>query len=221
MTAVLLRRAIHPLRAWMMSLAVILLIDPFTPLGAGTVVFIPRSSRFAIVVFFHRVPADWPGGRPPDGPGWSRARPVACEAQPGSIPSARQVFWPTCWPYHGSVSWLFPRFWPDSSVLPFSGDAGGSVLVGSRPGFLSSFPIPGAISTTFKGRCPPCRHRPLCRYRWPCWGLLYCCCRAEYLARWLGVFLILPLIFPTRRTDSARDDRGGSSGCGAGHGRTW
>jgi competence protein ComEC len=56
MTAVLLCRAIHPLRAWAMSLAVILLINPFAPLGAGLwfsflavaallFVFIPRTGR--------------------------------------------------------------------------------------------------------------------------------------------------------------------------------
>ena len=56
MTAVLLCRAIHPLRAWVMSLSVILLIDPFAPLGAGLwfsflavaallQVFLPRTGK--------------------------------------------------------------------------------------------------------------------------------------------------------------------------------
>jgi len=56
MAAVLLYRAIHPLRAWMISLAVILLIDPLAPLGAGLwfsflavaallFVFLPRTGK--------------------------------------------------------------------------------------------------------------------------------------------------------------------------------
>ena len=56
MAAVLLYRAIHPLRAWVMSLAVILLIDPFAVLGAGLwfsflavaallFIFLPRTGR--------------------------------------------------------------------------------------------------------------------------------------------------------------------------------
>jgi competence protein ComEC len=56
MAAVLLCRAIHPLRAWVMSLAIILLINPFAPLGAGLWfsflavaallhVFLPRTGK--------------------------------------------------------------------------------------------------------------------------------------------------------------------------------
>jgi competence protein ComEC len=58
MAALLLYRAIHPLRAWVMSLAIILLIDPFAPLGAGLwftflavaallFVFLPRIGSLA------------------------------------------------------------------------------------------------------------------------------------------------------------------------------
>jgi len=56
MAAVLLYRAIHPMRAWVISLAIILLIDPFAVLGAGLwfsflavaallFVFLPRTGR--------------------------------------------------------------------------------------------------------------------------------------------------------------------------------
>ncbi len=56
MIAALSGRAIHPLRAWVMSLAIILLLDPFAPLSAGLwftflavaallFVFVPRTGK--------------------------------------------------------------------------------------------------------------------------------------------------------------------------------
>jgi competence protein ComEC len=110
LSAVILYRAIHPARALVSSLAVILLINPFAPLGAGMWfsfvavaallwVFQPRTGRLkwwqtmlmaqagVILVLFRWAP-------------------------PGSIRSVRPDSQPTCWPYRGSAFWWFHWFWP-------------------------------------------------------------------------------------------------------------
>ena len=193
MTAVLLRRAIHPLRAWVMSLAVILLIDPFTPLGAGLwfsflavaallFVFLPRTGRLAWWKTLLMAQAGVVLVLLPVGAAWFYTFSPA-----GFLANLLAIPW---------VSFLLvPPVLAGLAILPFSGEVAGAFW--SAAGLASSVlfqfleyidRFQGALSTM----SPP----SFVQVSLALLGAFVLLLPRGIPARWLGVFLILPLFFP-------------------------
>ena len=193
MTAVLLCRAIHPLRAWMMSLSVILLIDPFAPLGAGLwfsflavaallQVFLPRTGKLpwlktllmaqaGVVLVLLPVSAAW----------------FYTFSPTGFVANLLAIPW---------VSFLVvPPVLAGLTVLPFSemmactfwsfaGTA--SSILFQFLGFIDQFQ--GPLSTM----APPSAVQVALALL----GAFVLLLPRGIPARWMGLFLILPLFFP-------------------------
>ena len=193
MTAVLLRRAIHPLWAWVMSLAVILLIDPFTPLGAGLwfsflavaallFVFLPRTGRLAWWKTLLMAQAGVVLVLLPVGAAWFYTFSPA-----GFLANLLAIPW---------VSFLLvPPVLAGLAILPFSAEVAGAFW--SAAGLASSVlfqflefidRFQGALSTM----SPP----SFVQVTLALLGAFVLLLPRGIPARWLGVFLILPLFFP-------------------------
>jgi competence protein ComEC len=193
MTAVLLCRAIHPFRAWMISLAIILLIDPFAPMGAGLwytflavaallFVFRPRTGRLnwwktilmaqsGVVLVLLPVSAGWFYSFSPT----------------GFLANLMAIPW---------VSFLVvPPVLAGLTVLPFSVTLAGAfwsaASLASKVLFLyleSIDRIQGELSTM----APPSALQVALALV----GAFVLLLPRGITPRWLGLFLILPLFFP-------------------------
>jgi competence protein ComEC len=193
MTAVLLRRAIHPLRAWVMSLAVILLIDPFTPLGAGLwfsflavaallFVFLPRTGRLTWWKTLLMAQAGVVLVLLPVGAAWFYTFSPA-----GFLANLLAIPW---------VSFLVvPPVLAGLAILPFSGEVAGALW--SAAGLASSvlFQFLEFIDH-FQGTLSTMSPPSLVQVSLSLLGAFVLLLPRGIPARWLGVFLILPLFFP-------------------------
>jgi competence protein ComEC len=193
MAALLLCRTIHPVRAWLLSLAVILWVDPFAPLGAGLwfsflavaallFVFLPRTGNLnwwktllmaqsGVVLVLLPLSAAW----------FHTFSPVGFLANLLAIP----------WVSFGVV----PPVLAGLAVLPFSEAMAG--VLWSAAGFAASvlFQILEYIDR-FQGALSTMAPVSLFQVFLALLGAFVLLLPRGIPARVMGLFLILPLFFP-------------------------
>ncbi len=193
MAAVLLYRAIHPMRAWAISLAIILLIDPFAVLGAGLwfsflavaallFVFLPRTGKLTwwktllmaqagVVLVLLPVSAAW----------------FYSFSPAGFLANLLAIPW---------VSFLVvPPVLAGLTVLPFSEAMAGALwsFAGLASSVLFQFlEIINRFQGTLSTMAPP----SAVQVSLALIGAFVLLLPRGVPARWMGLFLILPLFFP-------------------------
>ena len=193
MAALLLSRTIHPLRAWLLSLAVIILVDPFSPLGAGLwftflavaallFVFLPRTGKLnwwktllmaqaGVVLVLLPVSAAW----------FQTFSPVGFLANLLAIP----------W-----VSFLVvPPVLAGLALLPFSAAMAGVLWTGAGLAATVLFTFLEFIDR-FQGTLSMMAPPSLLQVFLALSGAFVLLLPRGISARWMGLFLILPLFFP-------------------------
>jgi competence protein ComEC len=192
-TAVLLCRTIHPMRAWVMSLAIILLIDPFAPLGAGLwfsflavaallFVFLPRTGKLSwwktllmaqsgVVLVLLPISASW----------------FYSFSPAGFLANLLAIPW---------VSFLLvPPVLAGLAALPFSEVAAG--MFWSAAGMAASVLFQFLeIIDRFQGTLSTMAPASTLQVFLALSGALVLLLPRGIPARWMGLFLIFPLFFP-------------------------
>ncbi len=191
--AVMMYRAIHPVRAWLLSLGAVLILDPFAPLGAGAwfsflavagllLMFVPRTgtpgaiktllmAQTAVILVLLPVSASWFYSFSPS----------------GYLANLVAIPW---------VSLLVvPLVLSGLAVLPVSDVLAGLLWAGAGLAssvlfqFLEFFDhAQGQLSTL----APPTLLQAALAFIGACVLLL----PRGIAARWMGIFLIVPLFFP-------------------------
>jgi len=202
MIAVLLSRSIHPVRAWVISLAVILVINPFAPLGAGLwfsflaifaliLVFRPRTgperwwitmlmAQAGVVLMLMPIGATWFG----------TFSPSAFFANLFAIPWVSILLVPLVLaglatsPISGFITnMLWSLAGTATSILFFVLEA-----ISDFQGPMMTLPSPGILQTALA-----------------LFGAVLCLLPRGLPVRWFGLFLMIPLVLP-----QAHRSRGGT-----------
>jgi len=193
MAAVLLCRAIHPFRAWVISLVIILLIDPLAPLGASLwftflavaallFVFLPRTGRLrwwktllmaqsGVVLVLLPVSAAWFQAFSPS----------------GFLANLLAIPW---------VSFLVvPPVLAGLAALPFSGVMAGALwfVAGLASRVLFQFL---ELIDRFQGNLPTLSPPSALQVSLALFGAFVLLFPRGLGGRWIGLFLIFPLFLP-------------------------
>ncbi len=188
-----LSRAVHPARAWMLALAVVLVLDPLAPLGPGSwfsflavavllALFVPRNGRFSwwksallaqagIMVTMLPVTVFW----------FQSFSPVGFLANLGAIPWVSLVVVPLIL---AGVALLPLSMAVAGLLLELAGQAS-SVLflylefLSSLQGPVPILPAPGILTVVLATL-----------------GGTLLLLPAGFPGRWIGIFLLLPLLLP-------------------------
>lgn len=200
--ALVTQRTVHPLRAWLLAMAGVLLVDPFAPLGAGfwfsfmavaalVLVFAPRPGRLspwrsltmaqtAVMLLLLPVSAAWFQGFSPM----------------GFLANLVAIPW---------VSFLVvPFVLAGTAALAISGDLA-TLLWSAAAGTLSLLWVVVEYLAGLQGQLVPLRAPSLAQSLLALAGAALLLLPRGLPVRWTGTFLLLPLIFPAEPESAPGD----------------